>query len=123
MQIVDEFGSFLLVEVDNYLRICAGGEPVAPAFEVAPKLAVVVDLAVQYHRHRPVLVGDGLVSRDEIDNAQTLDPKANARGNVNTSGVRSAVLNGSTHVMEEHRSYRFAPGAGLSCDAAHRPPH
>jgi hypothetical protein len=119
MQIVDEIWPLLLVEVDNHLRVRAGGELVPTTFKVAPKFKVVVDLAIQYNRHRPVLVGDGLISGDEVDYAQTLNPQANAWGNVGTSGVRSAVLNGSAHAMKERGSYLLASGARLSCDAAH----
>ena len=46
----------------------------APALEVLAKLAIVVDLAIQNDRHRPVLVGDRLVSGDKVDHAQALDP-------------------------------------------------
>jgi hypothetical protein len=119
MQLVDEVGPFLLIEMDNYLRICTGGEPVPPTFEALPKLAVVVDLAVEYDRHRPALVGDGLISRYEVDYAQTLDPQANAWGVVSTARVRAPVLDGFAHVIEERFRYQFPSGTSLACDAAH----
>lgn len=93
------------------------------AFEVLPKLSVVVDLAIQYDRHGPVLVGDGLVSRYKVDYAQALDSQADARSCMGTSRVRSSVLDCFAHVMKKSFAYRFPSGASLACDAAHGPPH
>ena len=49
------------------------------------KRAVVIDLAVQDEHNRAILVVDGLVASDEIDDTQSLDPEADPRFDEQTS--------------------------------------
>ena len=53
--------------------------------QLSPKLDVVVDLAVQHHNHRPILVVDRLVPGLEVDHSQALDAKCNAPLDMNTT--------------------------------------
>jgi hypothetical protein len=76
---VDHRRSVLRVEVDENLRVTAGGEAVPMAAERLSQLRVVVDLAVQRGAHRPVLMGHRLTPAAHIDDAQAPGAQPHAR--------------------------------------------
>ena len=85
------------------------------------QLAVVVDLAVEDDRDRAVLVEDRLVAGGEVDDAQALDPEADAR---RRRGVRASPGRGARAprtCAAERRVGAPAVTAGLSDDPAHGP--
>src|SRR5438552_14050604 len=60
----------LLVQVEQHLGVAARAESMAGPLELAPQLAVVVDLAVLDDVNRPVLVPDRLVAGLEVDDRE-----------------------------------------------------
>ena len=69
----------LLVEVDDRLGVAVGRKTWPRALEVAPQLAVVVDLAVEDDPDGAVLVGDRLMAAFEVDDAEPAHRQANGR--------------------------------------------
>ena len=90
------------------------------ALKALAQLAVVVDLAVEDDRDRPVLVEDRLVAGREVDDAQALDPEAHPRVDVQSTRVRAAVLERGAHARRVAGSARPVT-VGLSDDPAHGP--
>ena len=82
----------LLVEVHDDLGVGRRREAVAARHELAPQLAVVVDLAVEDDPDRAVLVGDRLLAGLEVDDGQPAhaEPDACRRGRTRRRRGRDA---------------------------------
>jgi hypothetical protein len=92
---------------------------VPSALQPGAQLTVVVDLAIEHDRDGAILVEDGLVAGGQVDDPESLDPKADARRDVQTTGVRPAVLQRLTHPFEHASLGRPTVTSGLSDDSAH----
>jgi hypothetical protein len=68
-----------LVGVNDGFCVCTRGEAVTARFQLATQLAMVVDLAVEDHDNRPVLVRDRLISCDEVDDREAPDTERDSR--------------------------------------------
>jgi len=116
---LDEMLPLLLIEVHGDLGVRAGGEAVAPAFQVGAQLLKIIDLAVEDDGHRAVLVADGLRPPLEVDDAKAARDQPHTRLNEIARLVRPAVDDGIAHAVQQH-----AVGRGARCvkdagDAAH----
>jgi virulence factor len=67
-------------------------ERVAARLQLPPQLTEVVDLAVEDGRDRPVLVGDGRIAGDQVDDREPVLADHAVRRGEATAGVRAAVL-------------------------------
>ena len=88
------------------------------ALELVPELAIVVDLAVQDHDHRSILVLDRLVPGLQVDHPKALDAEADPGLDERPSRVRAAMLDGGAHPLEQ-RWIDAALRRYLSGDATH----
>src|SRR5262249_2995921 len=102
-QVLDEVGSVLLVEMDNDLGVGIRGEPVSPRLETGPQIPVVVDLAVEHDPDRAVLVGQRLMTADQVDDAEAAHPEANRAVGVDTLVVWSPVDDRLAHRPDSAR--------------------
>ena len=76
---LDEGRAALLVQVDENFGVGLGPETMALPFELGAELAEVVDLAVEDHADRPVLVRHRLIRRGgQVDDPQAAEPEAGA---------------------------------------------
>ena len=58
IQMIDDLLTVFLVQVENHLRVGVRRESMSFAFEEAPQLTIVVDLAVEHDVQRAVFIGD-----------------------------------------------------------------
>ena len=93
----------LLVPVDDHLGVGGGGEAVPRVRELAPKLAKVVDLAVEDDLHGAVFRANRLVARREVDDAQAPHAQADARLHAHPLVVGPSVANDVAHPAHEPR--------------------
>jgi hypothetical protein len=94
-------GAVLLVAVDDRLRVRSGGEPMASGNQLVPQLLEVVDLAVEHHDDRPVLVEHGLIARRQIDDRQAAVPQPHAPLEVKAVGIGATMGHRGGHAAEE----------------------
>src|SRR5207302_11169664 len=73
VQMLDTGVAVVLVQVDDDLCVALRCETMTPLQERVSELLIVVDLAVQDDDDRSILVEDRLITRLEVDHAQTLD--------------------------------------------------
>jgi hypothetical protein len=123
VQTADTVNAELLVQVHDHLGVAVGGKAVAPAYEVCAQLPEVVDLAVQHDSDGAVLAEDRLVSGEEIDDAQALDPEARVAVHEQPSRVRAAMLQRRAHPLQGETVGLHLGLAHLSDDSAHDSPH
>ena len=96
-------------------------ELVSVAAQPAPQVAEVVDLTVQDHGHRAILVVNRLVARDEVDDAQALNAQPDTVIDMQTSVIGPAVGLCSAHALERLTLHGGAIGPCYPGDSAHRP--
>ena len=99
--------------------VAVGPETVAPGDEVFPQRPVIIDLAVKNHPQSAVFVGDRLMPRAQVDNAQPPHADRAASFDVETLVVRTAMANPVAHAFYEFESGRFAT-PDIPRNAAHR---
>src|SRR5665213_856041 len=87
--------------MNDHLGVALRSEAVPFPLQVLPKFAMVVDLSVQDHRDRAILVEDGLVPRHEVYDPQSLDPQAHAVVYVHAARIGTAMLDGAAHPMQK----------------------
>src|SRR5262245_10093456 len=87
--------------------------------EAGRQLAVVVDLPVEDHPDRAVFVGDWLVPRLEVDDAEAPHPKPHAGLRVDTPLVRAAMDQRLSHGAEHTQAFRPGLVPTDTEDAAH----
>ena len=116
-QLVDHALAAVLVEMENDLGVAAGLEEMAAADELAPQLAVVVDLAVADDPGAGVLVGDRLMPARQVDDREAAHGEAGLAEEHGALIVRPAVDQGVVHPLERFGiSPREVP---LTADSAH----
>ena len=67
------------------------------ALELGPQRRKVVDLAVEDDKHGAVLVGEGLLTSSDIDDAQAAVGQPDTLTDEEAVGVRSAMRHGIGH--------------------------
>ena len=87
----------LLVCVHDDFGVCVRAEAMAARHEIRAHVGEVVDLAVEDHPDRAVLVGDRLVAGREVDDAQAAEAEADARPRVEAVGIGAAVRDDRGH--------------------------
>jgi hypothetical protein len=110
-----------LVGVDERLGVGLGGHGVAPGDELVADLGEVVGLSVVGDPDRAVLVGQGLVPGDQVDDAQAAVAQADPLVDVDALVVGAAVGDGPAHPDDQIFGDGRGPrrGAGQAADAAH----
>ena len=111
----------VLVGVDDDFRVRPGAEAVALALQLIAELSVVVDLAVEHHGDRPVLVVDRLVAAGQIDDAQPRHAEADAVRDHRASVVGTPMRDRRAHLLERTLQLRASEVPSMqSRDPAHR---
>src|SRR5262249_53344588 len=87
----------LFVRVDDDFRVAVRAERVTSGLEVAANVGEVVDLAVEDDPDRPVFVGERLIARREVDDAQAPMTQADALAEVVAVRVGPAMRDGRRH--------------------------
>src|SRR5215208_281529 len=115
---MDEINPLLLVQVNDHLGVGVRSEPMPSGFELLLQLAVVVDLAVQDHRHVSSLVEQRLIAVVDVDDRETADSEANARARIRSGGIGPAVDQRVAH-SPDHGWIEGTRRANLPGDSAH----
>ena len=110
----------LLPGVDDDLGVALGVEAVAGGLQFGNQFLVVVDLAVEDHDHRAVLVEQRLLAGGDVDDAQPPVAEAQPGLDVQAAFVGAAVGLRVVHALEHGVPHRaLAAGVELAGDAAH----
>ena len=113
----------LLEEVREDLGVAAGAEGMALALQLGADRLVVVELAVLDAPERLVLVGEGLVARDDIDDAEPARSERDPGCGVEPAVVRAPVRHDVRHPLEHLETDNLPgppPDLDDSTDATHR---
>src|SRR5579872_5579523 len=100
--------SVFLVEMDNHFGVSCGAEGVPEVFELATELLKIIDLAVEYHPHRAILVAYRLMARLDINDAEAAHGKARAPA---AFEVQALVVRTAMHQCRAHPP-QFLAGDG-----------
>ncbi len=100
VQMVDESGAVLFVEVNDHLRVGVRAKRVAGRFERGAQLDVVEDFAIEDGPHGAVFVRDGLAALAQVDDAETRMSETAARIAVEALAVGTAVMKRADHRRE-----------------------
>src|SRR5687768_5844018 len=89
----------LFVEMNEDFGVRRGSESMAAALKLLSDLAIVVDLAVENHRHIAGLVPDWLIPTCEIDDPQATHPDVDTQAGVVQAAfaIRPAMVNALEH--------------------------
>src|SRR5258708_39316814 len=83
-------------------------------------MMMVVDLAVEHHVHRGVLVRDGLSAAGDVDDAEAPHAERHARADVMPFVIGTSMPDGGAHCRQLHfRNVRRPPPARIPRNAAH----
>ena len=109
-----------LPRVDDDLGIAAGVEDVAQGLELGDEFLEVVDLAVEHHRHRAILVEQRLLAGGEVDDGKPPVRERDAGLEVIAALVRAAMMLHVVHALHQRAvEVAFATGVEKAGDAAH----
>jgi hypothetical protein len=86
--------------MDNSFRIRMCAEDMAPGFQFAAKLLLVVNLTVVDDPDRAILIGNGLFATLQVDDAQTAVAESNHAADIGTFIIRPAMRDGSEHPLD-----------------------
>src|SRR5262249_27105292 len=100
----------LLIGMHDDFGIRVRRKPVAVPLQIGTKFVKIVDLAVQDHPNRVVLIADGLIPGSEVDDAEAPMAKTDSLigADVAARGVRAAMHQGVGHAPEN----RLINGSG-----------
>src|SRR6185295_12177828 len=104
----DAFRPHLLIEVNNHLGVASSGQGVTAGKELAAQVTKVVDLAIEDHGHRPILVADGLVTSRQVDDGEPTMPKTHRTVGEHPRVVRATMKHDVPHRDNLGRVYRAA---------------
>src|SRR5438045_1753540 len=105
--------------MDDALCIGLATKPMASGDQCVAKGAEVVYLSIEDSPHGFRFVGDGLRSRDEVNDLEPPDAKADARSNKRAPLIRPAMGNGFAHGGQLGLHYGSAGGPRNASYAAH----
>src|SRR5260221_619346 len=111
MEAVDEVEPILLVSMDDGLRVAVGRELVARGLQLAAKLLVVVDLAVEDDHHGAIFVGDRLLATLHVDDAQPAHAQAGVVAEPMAVVIRATVPDDVRHIAQQHACFLGAQTA------------
>src|SRR5256885_9901852 len=117
---MDQIRSALLVEVNDNLTIGARSKLVTTCQELLTQRLKVINLAIEDHPHRAVLIAERLMPAVQIDNAQAPHTQSDLRLNEETFVVRPAVAHDRTHRTQVARVHGTIVKAHDSGNATHR---
>ena len=109
-----------LPRVDDHLGVAARVEHVPEGLQLRNQFLVVVDLPVEDHDHRAVLVVERLLTRGDVDDRQAPMAEAHAGLEVQALTVRAAVCLRVVHALQQ-RAIEVAARTGVeqTCNATH----
>src|SRR5262249_36218891 len=99
-QFLDQPLALVLVEVNEHLGVTLSAEDVSPGFQALSQLLKVVDLSVEHHLDRAVLVPQRLGPAAQVDDRQAAVDKPQAWLVQVALRVGTAVGDGLTHRLE-----------------------
>ena len=85
------------IGMNQNLGIRPGVKLVAPLLKIVPQGSEVVDFPIKDYPHRTIFIVNGLMTGDEIDNAEPPDCKTNWSLGIYTTVVRPTMNHGVTH--------------------------
>jgi hypothetical protein len=91
----------LLPGVHEDFRVAMRAETMATTLQLRTQIGVVVDLSVERRPDGARLVGDGLITRVEVDDAEAPDAEREAAVEMETLGVRPAMSQLIRHTLDE----------------------
>ena len=108
VQMCQQLGPLVFVQVDEHFRVALGAELVAGLFEPAPQVAEIVDFAVEHDPHGAVFVRKRLFSAGQVDDGQAPMPKGHAgwafhTGNIAAFAIRPAMAQNVDHPLKRCR--------------------
>ena len=117
-QALDQALTPLLIAVHEDLGVGVAVERVTRGLELGAELLEVVDLAVEHHKDRAVLVAHGLGSRlGEVENGQAAETQRHAIFDMGSAHVGTAVDNAVHHRREN--ALVVLDMAGKTYESAH----
>jgi hypothetical protein len=111
-------GAVFLIEMHQHFGIRPGSKPVPARLQRRTKLKVVVDLAVEDHPYGFVLVGDGLMSGVQVNDAEAPHADGAVAVQMVAFVVRAAVHNSAAHPLDPSEA-GGRPGREESRDPTH----
>ena len=96
-EVVDQRVPVFFVQVGDAFAVPVGHHPVPPSAQFGPEFGEVVDLAVEDHRHRAVLVVYRLLSPGHIDDREPSHSEHGMRALVVAGTIRAPVGEHVTH--------------------------
>ena len=117
---LDTARTVLLIEVQNRLGIALRRECVSAPQQLAPQVAVIVDLAVEDDDLGPIFVENRLAPAGQVDDAEPPHAQSHGAVHIDTLVVRPSVPDRFAHLPHEERRDRAVPvRVDESYDAAH----
>jgi hypothetical protein len=104
---VHEGLAVLLVEVHQHLGVRARREAMPARAQILTQLRVIVDLAIERHPHRAVLVAERLMASLDIHDRQAANADSHSSREI---GVHPLIVRASVAQRRAHRPHRISPG-------------
>ena len=101
LDVVDAIFTPFLIGMNDRLRVTVRTENVSTGFERAPKLAEVINLAVEHDHHSAVLVEDRLISPSDINNAKPAHAERNRVIDEHALVIRPAMMHLPQHLLDD----------------------
>ena len=105
----------------QHFRVAVGAEEMPAGPQPLPQFAVVVDLAIEDHRHVARLVELGLSPPRQVDNAQPAHRQARRSIDQPASVVGAAMRHAVVHRPQSRLVGTATPQFPYATDAAHQP--
>ncbi len=112
-------GSVLCVGMQDGFGITAGYVTMTGPLQVRTEVGVVEDFAVVYDPARAGLVGHGLMSRGQVDDAEPPHPDGAASVDVDSLVVGTAMTNDAGHAGEDRLGWLVRRGGDKTGNTAH----
>lgn len=107
--------------MDNRFGVATSPELVAFSGQLRSELLVVVNLAVEDDPHGAILVGDWLVTPDEVNDGQAPHAQADVSLEIEAVAVRAAVDHCPVHMLVQFRAHGLLRvGVYLTAYATHQ---
>src|SRR5580658_870567 len=100
-QFLNAFRAILLVKMNDGFRVAMRTEAVAARDQPFPQNLVIVNFAVEDYPDRPVLIADGLVASDQVDDAEAPHSQSDAAFRVDSLIVRPTVRHRCAHTPQD----------------------
>jgi hypothetical protein len=116
VEVFDEVGAVLLVEVGDGFGVGLGAKGVALRLEIGEEVGRVVDLAVADRPDRPVFVGKWWRFRGHVDDSQSSEAEGTIRSGLVALAVGAAMDHGLGHGVDQLPTLLVGPLAPQNAD-------